>query len=796
MFKNFFCVLVHLNPVASLIQHSENQKQSENSNQSGQLSHDLSPPLGTPAVSAQASKTIDNYPHDYFTTPALYHRKQEKEKHSFGATSLTSNSHQMRYDKSHNAQLSAEDISSLLEKDDSLAQRVKNLLEDNGSIRSDSSETFPKLDNNQKIPTLLQSTSREKKTSVEKQLSSSTTASQHDEHLALSDASLCSTNEKPTPTTVLNQSNPMLKTLNLFSESGYDMGNLTGISNLGDPLESLNTSAGTEYGELPETVDIPKDIVHRLNNMRLISHQQQSRFNSNANITRSVSNDNSAFIQESSGVAAQCSMPTVCINSSTKPVPISGDVRFHAGSNPTTPQFPIEEEKLKQLQSYIEKKTGLPIVSPLVVNTDGVSMPSVCSIAPSQTTNIPQASEATPITVGVSSTFSSAGTSALLAATPVIIPELDSVRLVSSKQVETTPKPPPSNLQFDSSQRCDPEGMSPPINSTTAPLATNKTAVVDTQSSSKLISNQSALTATEADNLSENLSDESLLARIKSALSDSYSQNPDQLEKSGTSLTSSIDSLAAHVKALLKEEVPNLVSEENHETSNLSEAIENFEHTELWKFVAQFLPAAVPSQMAGSQPHANVPNAFSGDTVKQDPAITNSFSDNSILERIRTELKKSSFREELSEESSTSTIQSEKPEAITDRKLVYTAEKIEQSYDPVETKSPQVQSSNSTRFPVTTTAQSNLHIIDEEPLQMDPIPGIPDFAPSVLKQSSPTGPFLSHHSIQTRSATTQPAKVRYACFCKKILSVFCRIISVLMLSRTFRNNRSRRSLHD
>ena len=737
------CFSGFLNPIASLIKQSESQKQSEYSKQSSKLFPQPSTSLATPAVTSQIQpyKKPEKFSQDYFATPALSYQKPNTEKYSIVTTPLTSKPLQQQYTKANDSQLSAQEISSLLEKDDSLAQRVKDLLEDNASIRSEASEPLTKPANQQKIPTLLQSTSKDNKKTVEKQHSNCTTASEpeHDEHIVLSDASLCSTNEKSATAKVLNQTNPMMKTLNLFSDSGFNIGNLTDVSNLGDPLESLNASGATEYGDLPETVDIPPDIVQRLHNMRLISQQQQHKVDPL---------EQSNFVTTSDPDAIQA-LPVVSTTiTSTNTLPISGDVRLHTGSNPTTPQFPIEKEKLKQLQSYIEKKTGVQTVSPLVVGTDiikkSVQEPNSASKLDNQPTPV---SKATLMTAGTSSAISSAGTSTLLAATPLAKGEIESVpTLASIQQGDATPNPSSNMLQFDSSQRCDPEGMSPPVNSTAASLAIVKAAVPTVQLSSSSETKQNFLPPTgvsEAEDesyLSENLTDESLLARIKLALSDSFSQQPDLLEKSSASVSSSIDSLAAHVKALLKEEVPKLVSTEDLETSNLSEVIENFEHTDLWKFVAQFMPSAAPVQIAGPLPRTKLNDSqlSSSEALEQDATLTDSGLDNSILERIRAEFKKSIHY--VPSVDSATTSETDKSQPISHLKLVDSVDTSGMEL-PAHVTVKSVSSTQPQATPPVSTA-TNLHIIDEEPMAVDPIPGIPDFTPSVIQRSSPTVPFL------------------------------------------------------
>ena len=687
----------------------------------------------------------DKLSSDYFVTPAISHQvKPHVGSYSFSKTPTSSLHHQLPSYGRNKEQLSAQDISSLLEKDDSLAQRVKDLLEDNASIRSEASDqTFPKstAKKPQSIPALLQQKSDTEQ--PEKQRSSTTGSDRasepcQDEHIVLSDASLGSANDAK----AFNHPDDMLATLNLFSDSGFNAGNLTCNSvGAGDALESLNASRGTEYGELPDSVDIPKDIVNRLQNMRLISQQSQ---NEPIPKPTNVSEPN---VPESSSATNIIPVTTYAnkpiVNPSVQP--ISGDVKYYVGSNPTTPQFPIEEEKLKQLQSYIEKKTGQPTVSPLVAGTDLSTNDQLLQNKVSTSTSV---ATSTKLLDAVSTSFpptsvSSAGTDSLQTITSITRQEL--ITSSSAKDCALSGGSKVNPLHFDSSQRCDPEGMSPPVNTNALPLASSKPVTSSVKIGTSSIfppPNVSGPEKVEDDSyLSDNLTDESLLARIKSALSDSFAQRSfsSQLDKSDASLSSSIDSLAAHVKALLKEEVPKLLPVEEQETSNLSEVIENFEQTELWKFVAQFMPSAsVPYDK--SLPQILIDDASLPETIKDEDTMTESTLENSILERIRAEIRKSSFYTEPDTVSPSKNRKEPSPE----RENI--VERPKPSQVPVVATRPSV----ITKPNELITAQtSNLHVIDEETPHVDPIPGIPDFSPSVLQQSSPSAPFM--RSTQPRS---------------------------------------------
>ena len=709
------------NPVASLIKYSQHQTHSsDHTSQPTTYETDLC----TPAISTRkVDRTVVFSSQDHFVTPAISHRtKPQSNVYSF-LTSPSSAKHDQLPSLSYKSNLlPSQDLPSFFEKDDSLAQRVKDLLEDNVSIRSESSDRMSQkaVQNASNIALLSKNALKPNKSQSTENVVSSTIASKLIRMPGSEDKiDVCDTsNKRETNAKVIS---PSSATWHLFDDSGFEIEGLYNpLIGTTDLLRSLDTSRGTEYGELPEAVDIPQQIVSRLNNMKLLT---QNNCEIKDDLPPRSQNLQSLDMTTSKSVSTVHAPPTkenVAVTSSLS-VPIAGNVKFHLGSNPTTPQFPIEEEKLQQLQSYIEKKTGVPSVSPLVAGAESSS-----KILPQNVTvNLAETPVTTDVTVHADSRASKQPTVGMK------LPLKETVQVVVSTGAGgVTP------VHFEELQRCDPEGMSPPINNLAGPVSLAKSENVREKKTSpdekKMYQHDSDSTS----HLSEDLADKSLLARIKSALSESSPEQsihskPTNHDTSEVSLSSSIDSLAIQVKELLKEEAPKLASlDDQQDNSNLSEVIENFEQTELWKFVAQFLPSA-GEQLARSV--LSKSNGDTGEAAHHDDTITDLSLEKSIIEKIRSEIQQS-FQKDT-DGSKVLNQEHEKESSFVDA-----TENAKPTSTTVRPPLPQPQSSGI--FPVIDagihpkeSSESILDVIDEEPLNVDPIPGIPDFSTSVVEPS-------------------------------------------------------------
>nr|CAB3221267.1 Alstrom syndrome protein 1 homolog [Phallusia mammillata] len=485
--------------------------------------------------------------------------------------------------------LTMEQLSNILEKDDSLAQRVQDLLDDDYERKSCESLDHVTVNSNTDNEYL-------KDPTVKASLTEFDVQEQDSAFTTLEGVDHSDTIDHNVPE-MLKQTLPPFET---------DMDKIIScLSRKSDPFGSLNTSKSTEYGDLPDTVDIPPDIIQRLNNMRLLDKNNVS--------------PKEAWVEPSSktGISLDSQRPIEAVKDAKveSEAPISGNVQYHLGSNPSTPQFPIDEENLKQLQTYIEKKTGEPTISPLVAGSL-IPQSHVNSTSPLVDGDYFKRTVVTPslATVGEEQpvqqdTATSSGLNRLTVETSAIDPLL----YPNSNVVDS------ENLK-----RSEPEGMSPPVVNAAGNLlrTTSSTAKCGEKQSleaaGQIIRQTSLdegkdtfphidkreLVSKDVSNAEDqivdtSLADESILARIKSVLSESISRQhigssicaPSHgVVRSDASFASSVDSLAMQVKALLLEEVDN--KNENPETSqaNLSQVIENFEQTDLWKYVRQFLP--------------------------------------------------------------------------------------------------------------------------------------------------------------------------------------------------------------
>ncbi|XP_076811187.1 uncharacterized protein LOC143455227 [Clavelina lepadiformis] len=595
------------------------------------LTKPLSEDLCTPAMTSQrgkfhASNAANSSMNWHFLPPAM---KDQNTKDSM-LLQMSTTLHSSGISKDSSQQegyfndrgISVQNLSNILEKDDSLAQRVQDLLEgdrmnkaqslqsdasllsDKVTVRDERSRSYQSDESYKPLP---EATLSESDTICESELS---------EKIQLSDNGISATPKLTTPSM-------LLKTLNLLGESSFDTSHFTEPQLAAETLDSLNTSKGTEYGDLPDAVDIPHDIVKRLQNMRMIGKESSP----------TTQPPKSAWMKPSTSQPVLMNKGTTQLSGG---VPISGDVQFYTGSNPTTPQLPVEEDKLKQLQSYIEKKTGIPQISPLVVTetatatpdayvqVNNVDVPTSCKsqkdVSPSPDNPTVSTDNQNVGNVSVNLTF---GSPENLTTVPISQMEISEHPLVfSSNSSPSSPK------NVDNIERSEPEGMSPPVLNAASASSGQKLALAGDKSKEALDSgltraNTSSIKdkrvtkhkpldnlAANQSHFDESLADESLLERIKTVLSDSLSQKQFgsnvAVEQSELSLASSIDSLAVQVKALLEEEMPHMMeNNEDLETSNLSEAIEKFENTDLWKFVAQFLPTAADNIKLSSLASSN-----------------------------------------------------------------------------------------------------------------------------------------------------------------------------------------------
>ena len=587
-------------------------------------------------------------------------------------------------------------LSSLLEKDDSLAERVRSLLEEDSEEKSDG----PKQ--------LLRSSD---KTGQSGSSDPAVTRSRLTPDFSpLPGGVRDDRGDSTFPGTAEVSSDDAAK--NRFvgtRRRSFDFEDIvSSLPRPSDPFGSLNTSKSTEYGDLPDAVDIPADLVKRLNNMRMLdrghvtkeawversSGEMDERFSSNlwsatpttVNVSIEAQPVDAPIVSQSVAAAASLSGG----------LPIAGDVKYHVGSNPVTPQFPVEEESLRQLQTYIESKTGLPAISPLVEGLE-VADNGENTVRPPCSANVQLtvvASAGLPKSASRKCYYSSNRTEPKITETLPEVPRTAPSLVLSHK----TPDFSAGSLEEVShvpdvgyDMRREPEGMSPPILTAAAPSRSQAlhqltasggsaskqkndsehsskqkngsehspqipNAVNDSDrkedSSSNNHGSRSQATAENADSvLDQSLADESILARIKSVLTESMSRqkfgssfcNASTTEAGGEqsdlSLASSVDSLAVHVRALLEDEMRGAAEHDDDDplqVSNLSEAIENFENTDLWKFVRQFLPSAA----ADPAPDPSPGPVSAADGLDTSIAASESSLANSLLQRIRAEFKK------------------------------------------------------------------------------------------------------------------------------------------------------------
>lgn len=92
-------------------------------------------------------------------------------------------------------------------------------------------------------------------------------------------------------------------------------------------LDSMNTTRSTEYGDLPGKVDIPQDIADNIARMK-------------------VAADN---LQKNKEIFKQLSKPTA------DSVPIQGNIQYHPSSKPSSPLLKVDRSKHAQLMDYIHR---------------------------------------------------------------------------------------------------------------------------------------------------------------------------------------------------------------------------------------------------------------------------------------------------------------------------------------------------------------------------------------------------------------------------------------------------------
>nr|XP_002127193.3 uncharacterized protein LOC100178629 isoform X2 [Ciona intestinalis] len=537
--------------------------------------------------------------------------------------------------------LSVEMITNILEKDDSLAQRVRELLEDEKSSEQSEPDLLKEQSTTNRFPELLQT---ETPTSV-KQYQDQTTKTTETEITKTSVASSSPSSSIPSfkESKDFPTSKPVHTIDNKADTPSIPQPQSTSITRSDrlsfDPLFSLNSTRSTEYGDLPDAVDIPQDIVDRINSLRMSQREENALSIASiietqpkyawSDTKQAINHVPSSAPQTSVVVSKYTSLNKQTSNTNQDQptqlsggIPIAGDVQYHTGSNPITPQFPVEEDKLLQLHTYITKKTGFSSISPLV--SGNARLPS-----PPDYSSVTNDAEDLPV---VSSSSSS-------------LPVSHPITVDVAHDVEDP-------VDVIGSERKEPEGMSPPI-TTAAPLSTLSKPIPDNNLYRNLNVPNNFFPQSGIKNPDKSFADESLLAKIKSVLSDSMmsqmdeSQDPNILVSGGErSINSSIDSLAVQVKALLEEEIPLALNGSGNEMdqSNLSEAIENFENTEIWKYVMQFLPTV---ESGRDMVDGNRNEAYSnkqettGNGSLDDSAIGNSF-----LERVRFEYRKEKVLQE------------------------------------------------------------------------------------------------------------------------------------------------------
>ncbi|XP_078495966.1 LOW QUALITY PROTEIN: uncharacterized protein LOC144751905, partial [Ciona intestinalis] len=661
--------------------------------------------------------------------------------------------------------LSVEMMTNILEKDDSLAQRVRELLEDEKSSEQSEPDLLKEHSTTNQFPELLQTKTP---TPVE-QHQDPTTKTTETEIVKTSVALSFPSSSKPSlkESKDLPTSKPDVHTVDnkVDAPSIPQSTSITRSDRLSfDPLFSLNSTRSTEYGDLPDAVDIPQDIVDRINSLRM-SQREENALSIATMIetqpkyawsdTKQALNPVSSVAPQTLGVESKYTNLNKQTSNTNQDqptqlsggIPIAGDVQYHTGSNPITPQFPVEEDKLLQLHTYITKKTGSSSISPLV----------------SGNTRLPSPPDYSSVTNDVQDLPIVSSSSSLPVSHPITV-DVDVAHDVEDP------------VDVIGSERKEPEGMSPPI-TTAAPLSTLSKSIPDNTMYRNATIPKNSFPQSGNENPDKSFADESLLAKIKSVLSDSMmsqmdeSQDPNILVSGEErSINSSIDSLAVQVKALLEEEIPLALNGSGNEMdqSNLSEAIENFENTEIWKYVMQFLPTV---ESGRDMADGNRSEAYSnkqettGNGSLDDSAIGNSF-----LERVRFEYRKEKVLQEkqriLNDPDVTAEPRIRRNEIKVQDISSHTSKSNTQaptlesykstqppSYDPHQTKESSMFDESNVSLPTSTPDEElSIHRITESHSTPDPnyshpptsfqryesIPGIPSFKRSVLSPSIST----------------------------------------------------------
>nr|XP_039259032.1 uncharacterized protein LOC120335567 [Styela clava] len=468
-------------------------------------------------------------------------------------------------------------LSKILKADDSIADKVRCLLEEDNDAESMEKPELLSIAN-ENAPT--DSEIKEKMLTLFKDVENSTeTADQ--EHIPPGDMNTelevetQDEKEESIEEEQMDKSDDTVKLssadISILRGNRDDLGNPEGNGAEDKPIQLrqdssddiMNISDSTEYSDLPKVVDNPMK-------------------NSRSNI---ASNSYPVLSEYMKKVTKTSSDESSSENSNAK---ITGNAKFYSDSDPNTPQFSDDPEKLQHLEKYVQRRQH---------EHEPEKLSELGSHQPSNTRLETLRSGGGPIH---STPFSYPRQLPLSKLSESEIPNgtLNSTKAPSLSKVDSLPTP--------VEKRCSHESN--------ITLRSRNSDVNNATPTEELIHESLAGSATNYSQLDlpANLGDEEILEKVKRAVAVNQDEKFTNSKSSGLrgphtvsehSIASTVDSLAAQVKNLLREEsaqqhmitgdLSDINVNEISQHSNFSDEISNFEKTNLWKYTRQFLPGAL-----------------------------------------------------------------------------------------------------------------------------------------------------------------------------------------------------------